>query len=126
MGKANWRVGWTDTYVEISSERKIVDTNLYQFKSTSECVVGTRSIDHIRKTAVTETLKFGGSVYGGYYGSVAGSAILAVAFGVSTGGLGFVVLGAGAVIGGTIGGLVVVRLRRLLLLLWDFWLGHSQ
>lgn len=61
--------------------------------------------DHITKTAITETLKFGGSVYGGYYGSVAGAAILAVAFGVSTGGIGFVVLGAGAVIGGTIGGL---------------------
>ena len=61
--------------------------------------------DHITKTTITETLKFGGSVGGGYYGALAGSAILAVAFGVSTGGLGFVVLGAGAVIGGTIGGL---------------------
>lgn len=61
--------------------------------------------DHITKTTITETLKFGGGVYGGYYGAMAGTAILAVAFGVSTGGLGFVVLGAGAVIGGTIGGL---------------------
>ena len=61
--------------------------------------------DHITKTAITETLKFGGSVGGGYYGALAGSAILAIAFGVSTGGLGFVVLGAGAVIGGTVGGL---------------------
>ena len=66
----------------------------------------TGNSDHITKTATTETLKFGGSIGGGYVGSIAGSAVLAVAFGVGTGGLGFVLLGAGAVIGGTIGGLV--------------------
>lgn len=81
-------VGAAQAYMNIEDARKTGDS------------------DHITKTAITETLKFGGSVGGGYYGSVAGAAIFAVAFGVSTGGLGFVVLGAGAVIGGTIGGLV--------------------
>lgn len=80
-------VGAAQAYMNIEDARKTGDS------------------DHITKTAITETLKFGGSVGGGYYGALAGSAILAVAFGVGTGGLGFVVLGAGAVIGGTIGGL---------------------
>ncbi|WP_435950811.1 hypothetical protein [Psychrobacter sp. DM8] len=80
-------VGAAQAYMNIEDARKTGDS------------------DHITKTAITETLKFGGSIGGGYYGSVAGAAILAVAFGVTTGGLGFVVLGAGAVIGGTVGGL---------------------
>ena len=80
-------VGAAQAYMNIEDARKTGDS------------------DHITKTAITETLKFGGSVGGGYYGSVAGAAIFAVAFGVTTGGLGFVVLGAGAVIGGTVGGL---------------------
>ncbi|WP_367106400.1 hypothetical protein [uncultured Psychrobacter sp.] len=80
-------VGAAQAYINIEDARKTGDS------------------DHITKTAITETLKFGGNIGGGYYGSVAGAAIFAVAFGVTTGGLGFVVLGAGAVIGGTVGGL---------------------
>lgn len=74
----------------------------------------TGDLNHMTKTTVTETLKLGGTVYGGYYGAMAGTAILAVAFGVTTGGLGFVVLGAGAVIGGAVGSFAGAEAGNLL------------
>lgn len=58
---------WTGTYFEVSTGRKIIDTKLYQFKLTSECVAGTRYTVNVRATAevfVTDLSIFGDSSVG--------------------------------------------------------------
>ncbi|MGM8938591.1 hypothetical protein ACS8E2_07825 [Psychrobacter glaciei] len=58
---------WTGTYFEVSTGRKIIDTKLYEFKLTSECVSGTKYTVDVRATAevfVTDISIFGDSSVG--------------------------------------------------------------
>ena len=58
---------WTGTYFEVSTGRKIIDTKIYEFKLTSECVAGTRYMVNVRATAevfVTDISIFGDSSVG--------------------------------------------------------------
>lgn len=64
----------------------------------------TGDIDHTRKTVITETLKIEGSLVGGWAGGAAGAALATVVIGASTGGIGFLVIGAVAAGAGVAGG----------------------
>lgn len=73
--------------------------NIYQATETGDQ-------KKIRKAVIVEPLKLGGSIYGGAKGAAIGGAAAVLVIGVGTGGLGLVVIGACAVIGGLGGGIL--------------------
>ena len=66
----------------------------------------TGDIDHTRKTIITETLKIEGGLAGGWLGGAGGAALATAVIGVSTGGIGFLVIGAVAAGAGIAGGML--------------------
>lgn len=62
--------------------------------------------DHTRKTIITETLKLEGGLAGGWLGGAGGAALATAVIGVSTGGIGFLVIGAVAAGAGIAGGIL--------------------
>lgn len=71
------------------------------YKSTE-----TEDAKQIRKAVLVEPLKVGGSLVGGRVGAVGATAAAVLVIGVGTGGVGLVVIGACAVLGGLGGGIV--------------------
>ncbi|MEE9901334.1 MAG: hypothetical protein PBU42_01205 [Acinetobacter haemolyticus] len=59
-----------------------------------------------RRAVIVEPLKLGGSIIGGRAGAIGGAAAAVLIIGVGTGGVGLIVIGAGAVIGGLAGGVI--------------------
>lgn len=73
--------------------------NIYKSAETGDA-------KQIRKAVLVEPLKVGGSIYGGTKGAAIGGAAAALVIGVGTGGIGLVVIGACAVLGGLGGGII--------------------
>ena len=73
--------------------------NIYKSTETGDA-------KQIRKAVLVEPLKVGGSLVGGRVGAVGATAAAVLVIGVGTGGVGLVVIGACAVLGGLGGGIV--------------------
>lgn len=73
--------------------------NIYQATRTEDK-------KQIRRAVFVEPLKLGGSIIGGRAGAIAGTAAAVFVVGVGTGGIGLVVIGVCAILGGLGGGVI--------------------